>query len=61
MKVENTALEGVKLIKPEVFEDHRGEYVETWNEKMYAENGIGIKFIQDDISVSHRNVLRGLS
>jgi len=60
MKVEETELAGVKLIKPEIFEDYRGEYVETWNEKLYTENGINVKFIQDDISVSYQNVLRGI-
>jgi len=60
MIVEDTALKGVKLIKPDIFEDHRGEYVETWNENLYAEHGIKIKFVQDDISVSYKNVLRGI-
>ena len=34
--------------------------METYNEKLYAEAGVKIKFIQDDISVSSRNVLRGI-
>jgi len=58
--VEKTSLEGVLLIKPSVFEDFRGEYIETYNEDIYRQNGITIKFIQDDISVSRKNVLRGL-
>jgi dTDP-4-dehydrorhamnose 3,5-epimerase len=58
--VEKTKLEGVLLIKPHVFEDFRGEYVETYNESLYNENGITVKFIQDDISVSRQNVLRGI-
>ncbi|MFH1718672.1 MAG: dTDP-4-dehydrorhamnose 3,5-epimerase family protein [Planctomycetota bacterium] len=60
MKVSKTNLEGVLLIKLDVFEDFRGEYVETYNEAMYKENGIDVKFVQDDISVSSRNVLRGI-
>lgn len=60
MKVEKTKLEGVLLIKPYVFEDHRGEYIETYNEQLYRKNGIDIKFVQDDISVSARGVLRGI-
>jgi len=60
VKVSKTILEGVLLIELDVFEDFRGEYVETYNEALYRENGIDVKFIQDDISVSFRNVLRGI-
>ncbi|MBF0213004.1 MAG: dTDP-4-dehydrorhamnose 3,5-epimerase family protein [Magnetococcales bacterium] len=60
MRVENTKLEGVKLIRPEVFEDFRGQYVETYNEELYRQQGIGVHFCQDDISVSSRHVLRGI-
>lgn len=60
MQVSKTKLDGVLLVKPEVFEDFRGQYVETWNEKMYSEHGIAVKFVQDDISVSTRHVLRGI-
>lgn len=58
--VEKTKLDGVLLIKPDVFEDHRGWFVETYNEKLYRENGIDVKFVQDDISVSNKHVLRGI-
>ncbi len=61
MEVSKTKLDGVLLIKPPtIFEDSRGTYVETYNEKLYIEAGIGIRFVQDDISVSSRNVLRGI-
>jgi dTDP-4-dehydrorhamnose 3,5-epimerase len=60
MQVSRTKLEGVLLVKPEVFEDFRGQYVETYNDKLYAEHGITAKFVQDDISVSSRHVLRGI-
>ncbi len=60
MQVSKTKLEGVLLIKPDIFEDFRGEYVETYNEELYRRNGIDIEFVQDDISVSSRNVLRGI-
>jgi dTDP-4-dehydrorhamnose 3,5-epimerase len=60
MQVTRTNLEGVLSIKLEVFRDFRGHYLETYNEKMYAEHGISAKFIQDDISVSKKNVLRGI-
>jgi dTDP-4-dehydrorhamnose 3,5-epimerase len=60
MKVEKTNLEGVLKITLNAFEDYRGHYVETYNEGLYNKHGIGIKFIQDDISVSNKNVLRGI-
>ncbi|MGQ3297774.1 dTDP-4-dehydrorhamnose 3,5-epimerase [Reyranella sp.] len=56
-----TTLDSVRLIKPPtVFEDFRGHYVETYNERLYREAGIDQHFIQDDISVSRRHVLRGI-
>ena len=60
MKVEKTNLEGVLKITLDAFEDHRGHYVETYNEDLYNKHGIDVKFIQDDISVSKKNVLRGI-
>lgn len=60
MKVTDTKLQGVRLIELDMFEDHRGHYIETYNEKLYTEHGINMQFIQDDISVSKRNVLRGI-
>ena len=61
MEVSKTKLDGVLLIKPPtIFEDFRGTYVETYNERLYGEAGITLKFVQDDISVSSRNVLRGI-
>ena len=61
MEVKKTKLDGVLLITPPtIFEDHRGFYVETYNETLYHEAGITQRFIQDDISVSTRHVLRGI-
>lgn len=60
IEVSQTDLDGVLLIKPSVFEDHRGRYIEIYNEALYGQNGIDVKFIQDDISVSGRDVLRGI-
>ena len=58
--VEKTSLDEVLLIKPSRFEDHRGTYVETFNIDDYERNGIGVKFLRDDISTSRKNVLRGI-
>jgi len=60
LKIEPTKLKGVLLISLDCFEDHRGEYVETYNEALYRGNGVDVKFVQDDISVSTKNVLRGI-
>jgi dTDP-4-dehydrorhamnose 3,5-epimerase len=60
MKVEKTNLEGVLLVKLDAFEDHRGSYLEIYNESLYHDHGIDTKFIQDDISISSQNVLRGI-
>lgn len=60
MEVFTTELDGVLLIKPGIFEDFRGEYVETYNHEEYRSKGIACEFIQDDISISTRGVLRGI-
>jgi len=60
IKVSKTNLKDVLLIKPSVFEDFRGQYIETFNKELYQKQGIDIKFIQDDISVSKKDVLRGI-
>ena len=57
--VKDTTLDGVKVITLSPFEDFRGEYIEIWNKEHYKVLG-DIHFIQDDISVSTRNVLRGI-
>lgn len=60
MEIIKTKLDGVLLLKPNVFEDFRGQYVETYNEQFCLDNGIHVKFVQDDISVSSQHVLRGI-
>lgn len=61
MEVSRSKLDDVLLITPPtVFEDFRGTYVETYNERLYVDAGITVKFVQDDISVSSRHVLRGI-
>ena len=61
MKVENTKLDGVmKITPPTIFEDFRGSYIETYNKRIYQDNGIDIDFIQDDVSISRKNVLCGI-
>ena len=57
--IKDTNLLGVKLIQPSIFEDHRGEYIETWNKEIYKIIG-DIEFVQDDVSISTQGVLRGI-
>lgn len=61
IKVEKSNLEGVLIIDPPTnFNDFRGSYIETYNKRIYEENGIKEHFIQDDVSTSKYNVLRGI-
>jgi dTDP-4-dehydrorhamnose 3,5-epimerase len=60
MNVQKTALAGVLLIEPRVFADARGCFFEAYREDRYAELGVSGPFVQDNISVSCRGVLRGL-
>jgi dTDP-4-dehydrorhamnose 3,5-epimerase len=56
-----TALDGVLILEPRVFEDARGCFFESWNARTFAElTGLDAVFIQDNHSLSHRGVLRGL-
>lgn len=54
IKVSKTNLKGVLLVKLEIFKDHRGQFIETYNEELYLKEGVGIKFVQDDIALSLR-------
>ena len=61
VEIKPTRLEGVRVITPPtIFEDFRGSYVELYNDELYRKAGIDVAFVQDDISVSTRHVLRGI-
>tara|TARA_R100001530_G_scaffold1886_1_gene3239 strand:- start:15989 stop:16558 length:570 start_codon:yes stop_codon:yes gene_type:complete len=60
MKVLKTKLEGVKKIILDPFVDYRGEYVEIYNLNGWENTANYVKFVQDDISVSRKNVIRGI-
>ena len=61
MKVVQTHLSGCVMIEPQVFGDHRGFFLETFQARRYAElAGIDLPFVQDNHSRSRRGVLRGL-
>jgi len=53
-------LPGLLVIKPDVFKDERGFFLETWQHTRYKEIGIHEEFVQDNWSRSSKNVLRGL-
>ena len=60
MRFTPTALPEVLLIEPDVFQDARGFFLETWHQRKYAEGGIHGPFVQDNHSHSGRGTLRGL-
>ncbi len=60
MNVLETKLPGVLIIEPDVFGDARGYFMETWQRDRYAQAGLPIHFVQDNLSFSTRGVLRGL-
>ncbi|TDK64137.1 dTDP-4-dehydrorhamnose 3,5-epimerase [Bacillus salipaludis] len=61
MNVIETFLQGVKVIEPRVFGDHRGWFMEIYSEAMFEEAGIHLKFVQDNQSFSaYKGTLRGL-
>ena len=56
-----TELDGVFIIEPKVFEDSRGYFFESYNENEFIRNGINVKFVQDNQSMSKEyGVIRGL-
>jgi dTDP-4-dehydrorhamnose 3,5-epimerase len=60
MKIISTSLPEVYIIEPQVFSDARGFFMETYNQRRYAESGINCNFVQDNLSRSVRGTLRGL-
>jgi dTDP-4-dehydrorhamnose 3,5-epimerase len=60
MRAVPLGLPGVVLIEHRAFEDPRGGFYESWNERDFAQAGIGARFVQENVSVSRRHVLRGL-
>jgi dTDP-4-dehydrorhamnose 3,5-epimerase len=60
LEIIETSLPGVLIIKPRVFADPRGFFMETYRENVLAAAGITDRFVQDNHSHSSRGVLRGL-
>ena len=60
MKISPLPLAGALLLEPRVFSDARGYFLESYNQKQFAAEGIAESFVQDNHSYSQRGVLRGL-
>jgi len=56
----DTGFDGLFLLKPNIFKDTRGVFYESWKNEYYKDAGIEQDFLQDNISISNKNVLRGL-
>ncbi len=60
MEILDLPLTGLKLLRPRMFPDTRGYFLETWQQKTLANIGFSEKFVQDNMSFSKQGVLRGL-
>ncbi|GAB4202233.1 MAG: dTDP-4-dehydrorhamnose 3,5-epimerase [Bacteroidia bacterium] len=60
MKIIETSLTGLYIIEPKVFKDERGYFYESYNQKIFSDAGIKDVFVQDNQSLSQKNVVRGL-
>ncbi len=60
MEVIKTKIPDLYIVKPTVFEDHRGYFFESYNKENFLRNGIDHNFVQDNESKSSKGVLRGL-
>ena len=60
MQFIDTDIEGLKIIEPKIWEDDRGYFYESFNDKIWNDNMPDVNFIQDNQAKSSRGVLRGL-
>lgn len=60
MKIISTGFEGLYVLEPALFSDHRGFFLESYNSRTLQNLGIDIAFVQDNQSFSKKGVLRGL-
>ncbi len=60
MKFTPLDLPGLVLIEPRQFSDNRGYFFESYQQELFEQNGINCSFVQDNQSLSKKNVLRGL-
>jgi dTDP-4-dehydrorhamnose 3,5-epimerase len=60
MKITETSIKGLMIIEPQVFNDGRGYFFESYSKAKFAAAGITIDFVQDNQSFSHKGAIRGL-
>jgi dTDP-4-dehydrorhamnose 3,5-epimerase len=60
MKFTETLIKGVFIIEPTIWQDQRGYFYESYNQKLFKEAGIDVDFVQDNQSLSQKGALRGL-
>jgi len=60
MKIITTSIAGILIIEPKTFQDKRGFFMETYNRNRYNASGINATFVQDNLSCSLKNTVRGL-
>jgi dTDP-4-dehydrorhamnose 3,5-epimerase len=60
MEIKQCSIKDLWIIQPRVFEDARGYFFESWSERELEKQGLRFNFVQDNQSLSHKGVLRGL-
>jgi len=60
MEIIKVQIEGILLVKPDVFADDRGYFFESFNNKNFLENNLEVNFLQDNVSKSRKGTVRGL-
>lgn len=60
MEFEKTEIDDVLLLKPDIFKDRRGIFLESYRKSLFRERGLNIDFVQDNISSSRKGAIRGL-
>lgn len=60
MEIIKTPIEGLLIVKPVVFEDQRGYFYESFNKNQFLENKLEVNFVQDNVSKSRKDTVRGL-
>ncbi|MFT4680441.1 MAG: dTDP-4-dehydrorhamnose 3,5-epimerase [Granulosicoccus sp.] len=60
MEITKTQIEGLLILTPRVFEDDRGYFYESFNKEVFVDSGITAEFVQTNVSMSCKDVIRGL-
>ncbi len=60
MDIKNLEIPEIKLIRPRVFSDDRGFFMQTYHKEQYQEAGVDVPFVQDNYSQSGKGTVRGL-